>query len=152
MRREQAEWVARIHHKRLLVGHLAQILHCEPVLCPVLEYGSVAAVHYQFVRMLRHLGVEIVLNHQHYSSRLLRMVRILVDGSGVHLITRTVAIHVYATVVVKLVDKLGCQFRMQMLWEIAQSVAQSKLSLLMCQYLLALRRMIYIVVVGLLLR
>ena len=152
MRREQSEWVARIHHKRLLVGHLAQILHREPVLCPVLEYGSVAAIYYQFVRMLRHLGVEVVLNHQHYSSRLLRMVRILVDGSGVHLITRTVAVHVYATVVVKLVDKLGCQFRMHMLWKIAQSVAQSKLSLLMCQYLLALRRMIYIVVVGLLLR
>ena len=40
---------------------------------------------------------------------------------------------------------------MQMLGEVAQSVAQSKLSLLMCQYLLALGRMIYIVIVGLLL-
>ena len=101
--------------------------------------------------MLRHLGVEIVLNHQHYSGSLLRMVRIFVDGSGVHLITRTVAIHIYATILVQFFDKLGRQFRMQMLGEVAQSVAQSKLPLLMCQYLLALGRMIYIVIVGLLL-
>ena len=70
MRREQAERMARIHHKRLLVGHLAQILHRQPVLCPVLEYGTVAAVHNQLVRMLRHLRIEVVLNHQHYGSRL----------------------------------------------------------------------------------
>ena len=77
--------------------------------------------------------------------------RILVDRTGVHLIARTVAVHIYAAVTVELVHKLGRQLCVQMLGEVAQSIAQSKLALLVCQYLLALGRMIYIVVVGLLL-
>ena len=137
-----------VHHKRLFVGHFAKIFHREPVLRPVLEYGTVASIDNQFVRMLRHFGVEIVLNHQHYGSRLFRAVRIFVDGTGIHFIMRTVAVHVNAAVTVKLFHEFRSQISMQMLREIAQCVAQCKLPFLVRKNLLALRRMIYIVVAG----
>ena len=50
VRGEQAQGVSRIHHERLLVGHLAQILHHQAVLCPVLEDSAIAAVDDELAR------------------------------------------------------------------------------------------------------
>ena len=65
MRGEQSEGMSGIHHQRLVVGHLAQVSHRQAVLRPVLEDGTVAAVDDEFVRVLCHFRVEVVLYHQH---------------------------------------------------------------------------------------
>ena len=148
MRREESERMTRVHHERLLVGHLAEVFHCESVLRPVLEDGTVASVHDEFVRMLRHLRVQVVLNHEHDGGSLFGVVRILVDGASVHIVCRTIAVHIDASVGVELSDELRRQLRVQLFREVAQSVAQCQLFLLVVEYLLALRRMIYIRVVG----
>ena len=140
--------MTRIHHKRLLVSHLAQILHHKTILCPVLEDGSVATVDDKFVRMLCHLGIEVVLNHKHDAGSLLRAMRILVNGSCIHIIMRTITIHIDTSVLVELFHKLGSQLCMQVLREITQRITQGKLSFLGCEYLFALRRMINVIVVG----
>ena len=148
MRREESERMTRVHHERLLVGHLAEIFHCESVLRPVLEDGAVASVDDKLVRMLSHFGVKVVLNHEHDGGSLLGAVRILVDGACVHIVCRAIAVHVYASVRVEFGDELRRQLRVQRLREVAQCVAQRQLPLFVVEYLLALRRMIYIRVVG----
>ena len=65
VRGEEAERMAGVHDERLLVGHLREVLHHQPVLCPVLEHGTVAAVGDELVRMLCHARVEVVLYHHH---------------------------------------------------------------------------------------
>ena len=62
---EKTERMAGIHHQCLRVGHLREIFHSEQILCPVLENGTVAAVGDQFVGMLGHPRIEIVLDHHH---------------------------------------------------------------------------------------
>ena len=70
MARKQPQRMSGIHYKSLLVSHLGQILHHKTVLCPVLEHGSVASIGDQFMRVLCHTIVQIVLDHRHYGSRL----------------------------------------------------------------------------------
>ena len=67
---KESERVAGIHHKSLLVGHFSKILHHKTILRPVLEHGSVASIGDQFMRVLCHTIVQIVLDHRHYGSRL----------------------------------------------------------------------------------
>ena len=148
MRREESERMTRVHHERLLVGHLAEIFHCESVLRPVLEDGAVASVDDKLVRMLSHFGVKVVLNHEHDGGSLLGAVRIFVDGACVHIVCRAIAVHVYASVRVEFGDELRRQLCVQLFREVAQCVAQRQLPLFVVEYLLALRRMIYIRVVG----
>ena len=123
MRREQAHRMTGIHHERLLVGHLAQVFHREPILRPVLEYRTIATIYNKFVRMLRHGRVQVVLNHQHDGCRLLRAVRILVDRTGIHLVAWAIAIHIYPAILVQLLHKLRCELLVQMLRKIAEGVA-----------------------------
>ena len=68
--REESERVARVHHEGLFVGHSGKVLHHEAVLCPVLEYGTVASVGDELVRVLGHTVVQIVLDHRHDCSSL----------------------------------------------------------------------------------
>ena len=107
-----------VHHECLLIGHLAQIFHREAVLCPVLEDGAVAAVDDELVGMLCHRGVEVVLDHQHDGRCLLAKGGILLDGAGVHLVGRTEAVHVDATVFFQLFGKLRGQRSVPFLGEV----------------------------------
>jgi len=68
--REDAEGMARVHHQGLLITHLRQVFHGEPVLCPVLEDGAVAAIGDELMRVLGHCRVKVVGYHQHYGSSL----------------------------------------------------------------------------------
>ena len=136
-----------IHHERLLVCHLAEVFHHEAILCPVLEHGTIASVCYQFVRMLCHCRVKVVLNHQHDGGSLLRAVWIVAYRTGIHLVVRTVAIHVYSAVFVKFFEELRCEFRMKMFREIAQRIAQGEFLLFVGENLLALGRMVYLFIV-----
>ena len=70
MRREEAHGVAAVHDQGLFLGHLAQVLHGETVLGPVLKYPAVTTVGDEFFRMLRHCGVQVVLDHEHDGRRL----------------------------------------------------------------------------------
>ena len=105
--------MAAIHDKCLLVSHLAKILHDQPVLCPVLENGTVATIDDEFVRVLSHLRVKIVLYHQHDGCCLPTLMRIVVDGTGMHLVAGTIAIHVDATIAFQLFSKLRSQLGVQ---------------------------------------
>ena len=67
---KQPQRMSGIHYQRLIVSHRSKVLHREPVLRPVLEDGAVAAVYNQFVGMLGHSLVQIVLDHRHNSRRL----------------------------------------------------------------------------------
>ena len=131
MAREQTHRVARIHSKGLLIGHRGKILHRQSVLRPVLEDGSIAAVDNQFVRVLRHARVEVVLNHRHNGRCLTRTGRIFVDGTSIHLVGRTVAVHIDAPILPEFVGKLACQLLVQVLGKVAQSVLE-------CQHFLFL--------------
>ncbi len=130
VRREQTQRMAGVHHQRLLVGHLRQVLHNQAVLRPVLEHGAVAAVGDQLVRVLRHRRIQVVLDHQHDGGRLATLRRIGVDGAGVHLVVRTIPVHVDAAVVVQLFHEFGNQLRMQRRIEVAERIAKGKLFLL----------------------
>ena len=81
---EQAERMAGVHHQRLLVSHGGKVLHGQQVLRPILENRSVAAVDYEFVRMLRNPRIQIVLDHRHNGCRLPGFRRILIYRTGVH--------------------------------------------------------------------
>ena len=80
---KQAQRMAAVHHQRLLVGHGGEVLHHQPVLRPVLENGTVAAVDDELVRVLRHSLVQVVLDHGHDGRRLPALGRIFVNGSGI---------------------------------------------------------------------
>ena len=139
--------MAGIHHESLLVGHLAEILHGETVLCPVLEYGTVAAVYDELVWMLSHGRVKVVLYHQHDGGSLLRFVRILVYRTGVHLVARTIAVHIYTAVLMQLLHEFRSELLVQMLREIAQGIAQGEALLLGSEDVLALRGVVYLFVI-----
>ena len=104
---EEPQRVTRIHHKGLLIGHLTEVFHHEAVLRPVLKDSTVSAVGDQLVRVLSYTRIEVVLNHQHDSRRLLRAMRIFIDGAGIHSVLRTVAIHIYASVLLEFFRKFG---------------------------------------------
>ena len=140
---EEAERVAAVHHQRLLVGHLAQVLHHQAVLRPVLEHRTVAAVGDQLVRVLRHGRVQVVLDHQHDGRCLLTLRGVVIDGPRVHRMLRTQAIHVDAAVLPQLLRELGRQRGVVLRVEVAQGVAQGELLLLGREDVLALGRVAY---------
>jgi hypothetical protein len=135
---EEAERVAAVHHQRLRVGHLAQVLHHQAVLRPVLEHRTVAAVGDQLVRVLRHGRVQVVLDHQHDGRGLLALRGVLVDGPRVHRVFRTQAVHIDAAVGVQLGGELRGQRGVVLRVEVAQCVPKGQLLLLGAQDVLAL--------------
>ncbi len=139
MRGEETERMARVHDQRLLVGHLAQILHHQAILGPVLKDSAVAAIGYELVGMLGDGGVEIVLNHQHDGRGLTRAGRVEIYRPRVHGVGWAVAIHIYTAVVGELAGKLGCERRMEMGREIPQGIAQGEFLLLGREDVLAAR-------------
>ena len=141
--------MTRVHHQCLFVGHLAQILHGEQILGPVLEYGAIAAVGDEFVRMLGHGAVEVVLYHHHDGSRLTRTCRILVNRARVHLVVGAEAIHVYAAVAAQLVGELRGENGMVLFREIPERVFECETFLLGSEDFLTPRRMIHRCVVRL---
>ena len=76
MRGKQSERMPRIHYEGLLIGHLRKILHSQAVLRPVLEHRPVAAIGDKLIRVLRHCGIEVVLNHHHNRGGLAAFCRI----------------------------------------------------------------------------
>ena len=98
--------------------------------------------------MLSHARVEVVLNHEHNGSSLPATARILIDGAGIHLVGRTIAIHIDAAVLLQLFGKLWEQLGMQLLGEVTQGVAQGKPLLLGREDILTLRSMIDVGIVG----
>ena len=138
-----------IHHQCLLVGHLAQILHSESVLCPVLEYCAIAAISNEFVRVLCHCGVEVVLNHQHNSCCLAGTMGILVDRTSIHVVARAEAIHIDSAVVLQFFSKLRRKLCMKFCREIPQRIAKRQFFLIFGENLLAARRMVDVFIVRL---
>lgn len=132
----------RIHHQRLIVGHLGQILHRKQILRPVLEHGTVTAVGNQLVGMLRHSLVQVVLDHHHNRSGLTRLVGILLDRTGIHLIIGTETIHIDTTVLVQLLGELAGQHFVVLGREVAQGIADGQHALLLGEYLLTLGRVV----------
>ena len=144
---EEPQRVAGVHHQRLLVGHSRKILHREPVLRPILENGAVAAVDYEFVRMLGHARVQVILNHRHNCRRLPGFRGVLIDRAGVHWVRRAQAVHIDAAVFFQLLRKFGRKRCVVPGFEVAQRVFQRKSLLLAGQYVLALWGVIYALVV-----
>ena len=107
MRGEQTEGMTGIHDESLLVGHLAEVLHHEAILCPVHENRTVAAIGDELVGVLSYTRVEVILDHQHDGSSLFAAMRIVADGTSLHLVAWTVAVHVDATVGVVTVESDG---------------------------------------------
>ena len=99
--------MAGVHYQGLFIGHGGQVLHYQPVLRPVLEDGAVAAVDDEFVRMLGHSFVQVVLDHGHNGRRLPRACRIFVNGPGIDLIGRPIPVHIDASIGLQ----LGRKFR-----------------------------------------
>ena len=119
MAREESHRQARIHSKRLLVGHRSQILHRQAVLRPVLEDSTISAIYNQLVRMLRHTRVEVVLNHRHDSRSLTALSGILIDWTSIHIVARTETIHIDSAIGAELLCKLRSERCMELLREIA---------------------------------
>ena len=135
---EEAQRMAGVHHERLLVRHRGEVLHHEAVLRPVLEDGAVAAVDDEFVRMLGHARVQVVLDHRHDGRRLPALGRVLVDGPGIHLIGRAETVHVDAAVLVQLLGELLRQHGVMLGREIAQRILQRQYLFLVGQDILPL--------------
>ena len=140
--REQAQRMARVHHERLLVRHRGKILHHKAILRPVLEDGAVAAVDDEFVRVLRHARIQVVLDHRHDGRRLPGLCRVFVDGPGIYLIRRAEPVHIDASVLLQLLGELLRQHRMVPLREVPQRILQRQHLLLVLQYILSLGRMV----------
>ena len=152
MAREQTQRMSRIHHECLFVSHRSEVLHDKAVLGPVLEHGSVTSICDQFVRMLCHAVVEIVLDHRHDRSRLTRLGRIFIYRPGIHLVVRTEAVHVDTSVLLQLLCEFLGQNFVVLCWEVPECVPDRQHLLLVAQYLLALRSMVYDRVIWLRLR
>ena len=76
--------------------------------------------------VLRDGGIQIVLDHQHDSGRLLALRRVVADGPGMHCVGRAVTVHVDAAVVLEFLGKFGGELRVQGRGEIPQSVLERK--------------------------
>ena len=148
MRRKQPQRVPRVHHQRLAVGHLRQVLHRQAVLRPVLEHGAVAAVGDQLVGMLGDPRVEVVLNHQHDGRRLPAAGGIFADRTRMHLVVGTQAVHIDTAVAAQLLGELLRQHGVVPDRKIAQGVFQSQRLLLVRKDVLAFGRMVDLFVIG----
>ena len=135
--REQPERMAGVHDQGLVFFHLAQILHGQTVLRPVLEHRPVAAVGDELLGVLRHGRVEVVLDHQHDRGGLAALGRVPIDGVRLHVVRRAQAVHVNASVVLELQGKFRGELRMLMRREITKRVAQRKFFFLGRQDVLA---------------
>ena len=145
---KEPQRMAAVHDQGLLVRHGGEILHGKPVLGPVLEDGSVSAVDDELVRMLGHPLVQVVLDHGHDGGRLAGPGRILVNGPGIHLIGRPVAVHVDAAILPELCRKFRCQALMQCFREVPQRVLERQHLLLGAQDILAFGRVVNLRIVG----
>ena len=87
-----------IHRECLLICHCCKILHYKTVLSPVLEDGSVASVNYEFVRMLCHPLVQIVLYHSHNGCGIYALARIFIYRACIYLVIRPVTVHIDSSV------------------------------------------------------
>ena len=119
--------MAAVHDEGLFLGHLAQVLHGEAVLGPVLEHPAVAAVGDEFFGVLRHRGIQIVLDHEHDGRRLRRLCGVGFNGPRVHGIRRAQTVHVNAAVALQLLRKFWGQFGMLIGGEVTQRIAHSQL-------------------------
>ena len=146
---EQSKGMTAIHDECLLIGHLAEILHDQTILCPVLENGTVTTINDEFVRVLSHLRVKIVLYHQHDGCCLTTLMGIVVDGTGMHLVAGTIAIHVDTAIAFQLLSELWSQLGVQFLREVTQGIAQRKFLLFVSKDVLTLGCMVDLWIVGL---
>ena len=92
------------------------------------------------LRVLRHSGVQVVLDHQHDRRGLLALGRVMIDRPGMHRMLRTQAVHVDAAVVLQLLRELRCQRGVVLRMEVAQGIAQGELLLFCGKDVLALGR------------
>ena len=131
-----------VHDKGLLVSHCSKVLHYKPVLRPVLEYSSVSSICDQFMWMLCNPVVKVVLDHRHYCCRLCGSGRIFIDRTCVHLIIRTETVHVYASVLLQFICKLGSKYLMVFSWEISEGIPDGKNFFLVVKDFLTFRSVI----------
>ena len=132
----ESHGMAAVHHEGLLVGHLREVFHHEAVLCPVLKHCAVATIGDEFVGVLCHCGVQVVLNHQHDGGSLTTFGGIFLNGAGIHLVGGTQAVHINAAVLLQLLGKLLGQHLVILGGKIAQGVADGQFLLGRRQYVL----------------
>ena len=101
---------------------LGQVLHGEQVLRPVLEYRPVAPVGNQFVGVLGHCRIQVVLDHEHDGGCLLIFRRVLFDRSGVHSVCRPVAVQINASKFLQFLGAFRGHGRMVLHRNVAQGV------------------------------
>ena len=120
--REKSHRMSAVHVQGLLHGHLAEVLHREQVLCPILKNGTVPAVSDELFRVLCHRWIQVVLDHQHDGGSLRTLRRIFANIAGFHLVIGLKTVHVNASVDFELFQEFWRQFSMPLLREIAQRV------------------------------
>ena len=126
VRRKQAQRMAAVHHQGLLLGHLSEVMHHQPVLRPVLEDCPVAAVGDQLVRVLRHSRVQVVLDHQHDGRRLFGFARVPIDGARQHGVSGAQPVHVDASVIGQFLGEFRSKNGVLFGREVAQGIGQGQ--------------------------
>ena len=147
MRREQPYRVTGIEYQRLFIRHFGEIFHCNPVLRPVLEHGTVPTICNQFMGMLCHGIVKIIAQHKHNGSSLHALVRKIIYTACINLIIGPVPVHIYPAVLLKFLCKLPCQKLVLFLWKISQGIPQGKPLLLRRKNLFSARSMVHTLII-----
>ena len=105
-----------------VVPQLGEVLHGEAVLGPVLEDRAVAAVGNEFVRVLCHGRIQVVLDHQHNGCRLAARGGVLVHRTRVHSVGGAVAVQVNSAVFVQFPRAFFRHHRVVRLRDVAQRI------------------------------
>jgi hypothetical protein len=130
---EQAHRMAGIQHKGLIIRHFREVAHGEQVLRPVLKHRPVAPIRDELMWVFGHLGIEVVLNHQHDGCCLLGAMRIVGHWPRVHGIFGPETVHINTSVALKFIGKFSRQFPVPFRGEVTQGVLNR-------QYLFAFRQ------------
>ena len=129
--------MARIEDQGLLIAHLSQVLHGQPVLGPVLKYGTIAAIGDQLFRMLGYPGIQVVGKHQHNGSSLTGTVRIGLQVPGVYGVRWLVTVHVDPAIGLQLPGKFRQERGMVLFGNIPECIPQSQLLFFRAQNILS---------------
>ena len=121
--------MTRLNDEGLILGQFLEIFLNQAILEPVLAGLTCFAVGDQFVGIQRDIKVKVIINHDLERLALDAFALVFVDGLAVDPALRTVAIGVDPAPGYKLFHELRRKGLMQLLRDIAQGIAQSKLRL-----------------------